>query len=196
MEMDGETILAIYKRDKTRGIRLLYDAYYEILLLYANGITGDTGAAEDVVQECFISFWTRAHLQKLPDGLERYLFGAVKYASLNHVRGTRRRQNLHAAASREMTPHDEAPLSGDEANDMAAVFAAINCLPAERRRVFLMICVDGLSYKEVAATLGISLNTVKTQMARAVKFLRENLKEHVFSMLLAWIRHDEGDRPA
>ncbi|MDR2129564.1 MAG: sigma-70 family RNA polymerase sigma factor [Odoribacteraceae bacterium] len=187
-----ETILAIFKQDRVRGIRLLYDAYYEILLLYAAGITADTGAAEDVVQECFISFWMRDNLLKLPGGLEGYLFRAVKYTALNQVRTAKRRRDLHAAVSLER-PEAEASVADEEINDMTALFAAINRLPAERKKIFLMICVDSLSYKEVAGSLGISINTVKTQMTRAVKALRESLQGCLFSILLAWIARDKRD---
>jgi RNA polymerase sigma-70 factor (ECF subfamily) len=190
---NAETILAIYKQDEARGLRLLYDAYYEILLLYAHGIIDEAGAAEDVIQECFISFWAHGRLLGLPGGLEQYLFRAVKYASLNYVRGRRRRQNLHATASREMPGTDAAPGEG-EADDMAVILAAINRLPGERRKIFLMICVDGASYKETAEKLNISINTVKTQMTRSVKFLREQLKNHVFTILLAWIRREAPAR--
>ncbi|MDR1273149.1 MAG: sigma-70 family RNA polymerase sigma factor [Odoribacteraceae bacterium] len=186
---NAETILAIYKQDEARGLRLLYDTYYEVLLLYAHGIIGEAGAAEDVIQECFISFWARDRLRGLPDGLERYLFRAVKYASLNYVRGRQRRQNLHASASREMPGTDEAP-NEEDTDDMAVLLAAINRLPDERRKIFLMICVDGHSYKETAEKLDISINTVKTQMTRSVKFLREQLKNHVFTILLSWILRD------
>jgi RNA polymerase sigma-70 factor (ECF subfamily) len=178
--MDDACILAIYKGDEARGLRLLYDAYYEVLLLHARGITGDTGAAEDVVQECFISLWASRRLLALDGGLEAYLFQAVRYASFNHARGRRRRQ-LHEAASRETTA------TGSQAADMELLLAAINRLPGKRREIFLMICVDGMPYREVAAALDVSLNTVKTQMARAVKFLREHLRDSLFSLLLCWI---------
>ncbi|MDR2413880.1 MAG: sigma-70 family RNA polymerase sigma factor [Odoribacteraceae bacterium] len=200
MERPDE-ILHAFKSDRREGFRLLYDAYYEILLLYASGITADAGAAEDAVQECFITFWTRDHLLKLTGGLEGYLFRAVKYASLNQVRNARRRQQLHDAAGREeeqmAAARDERgeERADDEArdgDDAAPLFAAINRLPGERRKIFLMICVDGLSYKETAGKLNISINTVKTQMSRAVKFLREHLKERLFSILVAWIARGNG----
>ncbi|MDR0765608.1 MAG: sigma-70 family RNA polymerase sigma factor [Odoribacteraceae bacterium] len=181
-----ENILTTFRKDKSKGIRLLYDAYYEILLLYANGITGDTGAAEDAVQECFISFWTRDHLVKLHEGLEGYLFRSVKYAALNQVRATRRRQHLHDLASKEKSRHAAAADDNEPAN-LDGLFAAINRLPEERRKIFLMICVDGLSYKETAGALSISINTVKTQMARAVKSLREELRGRLLQVLLSWI---------
>jgi RNA polymerase sigma-70 factor (ECF subfamily) len=190
----AETILSIYKQDEARGLRMLYDSYYEILLLYAHGITGEAAAAEDVIQECFISFWARGRLLALPDGLERYLFGAVKYASLNYVRGRRRRQWLHETAGKEW-PATDAAAAGEEADDAAAIFAAINRLPGERRKIFLMVCVDGASYREAAERMNVSVNTVKTQMVRSVKFLREQLRDRVFSILLAWMCRGGGGMP-
>ena len=60
-----------------------------------------------------------------------------------------------------------------ELHEMEILYAAINQLPLERRRVFMMICAEGMKYQDVADALGFSINTVRTQMGRSMKFLRE-----------------------
>lgn len=52
-----------------------------------------------------------------------------------------------------------------------------------------MICAEGMKYQDVADALGVSINTVRTQMGRSMKFLREKLKDQVFSSLLCfWLK--------
>ena len=177
------TITSLFQQGDEQALRLLYDAYYESLLLYAHGITEDVEAAEDVVQECFISFWANKSLPPRADELEKYIYQSVKYASLNYLRGLQRRQNLHKKVNDDLPEFEWMPVE-NEANDMAVVYAVINRLPPDRRNIFLMVCVEGMQYQEVADALGISKNTVKTQMARSVKFLRENLRHLSFSTLL------------
>jgi RNA polymerase sigma-70 factor (ECF subfamily) len=63
------------------------------------------------------------------------------------------------------------------------VHRAISNLPERCRRIFLMKRYDDLSYNEIASILNISINTVKTQMKRALKFLRMNLA-HLISIAL------------
>ena len=55
------------------------------------------------------------------------------------------------------------------------MYLAIETLPEERKRVLHMVCMEGMKYQEVADRLGISINTVKTQMGRAFQFLRRAL---------------------
>ena len=53
----------------------------------------------------------------------------------------------------------------------------------------MMICAEGMKYQDVADTLGVSINTVRTQMGRSMKFLREKLKDQVFTSLLCfWMK--------
>lgn len=61
-------------------------------MLFANQVTGDAEAAEDVVQECFVKFWMNKPFVTLPSGLDKYVFQAVKFSSLNYVRGDRRKR--------------------------------------------------------------------------------------------------------
>ena len=63
----------------------------------------------------------------------------------------------------------------------------IDLLPAERRQVLMMVFVDGMSYQEVAERLEISKNTVKTQLARALKFLRKEMKDNDIPFLFIFL---------
>ena len=67
---------------------------------------------------------------------------------------------------------------------MEAIYVAINQLPEARRKIFTMIYLDGMKYQEVADKLSISINTVKKQMGRAFKTLRENLQGLSFTAIL------------
>ena len=60
----------------------------------------------------------------------------------------------------------------------------IKRLPEKCREVFIAIVLEGLSYKEVADKLGVSVNTVKTHYARALKQLRDNLDTIILLILL------------
>ena len=62
----------------------------------------------------------------------------------------------------------------DEEYDLQGVYSAINKLPSVRRKIFILCYFKGLKYSQVAEQLDISVNTVKVQMGRALKFIREN----------------------
>ena len=63
---------------------------------------------------------------------------------------------------------------------------AIDKLPKERKKIFLMIRFDNLKYAEVAEKLSISVKTVENQMGSALRFLREELKEYL-PLIIAFV---------
>jgi len=56
---------------------------------------------------------------------------------------------------------------------------AIDRLPVERRKVFILSRYDGMSYNQIAEKLGISVKTVENQMGKALKTLREELSDYL-----------------
>jgi RNA polymerase sigma-70 factor (ECF subfamily) len=64
---------------------------------------------------------------------------------------------------------------------------SIEIMPPERKKIFLMSRYDGLKYKEIAEKLGISVKTVEAQMGKALKFLREELKEFMVILILIMV---------
>ena len=165
--------MAALKKGEKSAFQAFFSGYYEVLVLFATGILKDVDAAEDVVQDCFVNVWENRHFEKLSDGLDRYMF---------------HRELRHEKVMAEMASENENRGEG-ELHEMEILYAAINQLPFERRRVFMMICAEGMKYQDVADSLGVSINTVRTQMGRSMKFLREKLKDQVFSSLLCfWLK--------
>ena len=77
-------------------------------------------------------------------------------------------------------PESYYPLSNLISNEsVEEVENAINALPDQCREIFTMSRFDELTYEEIASQLNISINTVRTQISRALHKLREQLKEYV-----------------
>lgn len=166
-----ERILAQFEKDERKGFRLLYDSFYNSLVSFATQVVGEAEEAADIVQECFVDFWVNRRFSSLRESLECYLFSAVKHGCLNYLRNTRRRENKYERVRDE--------LYGEVAEEnlelIEKLYLAIEALPEERKRILNMVCMEGMKYREVADRLGISINTVKTQMGRAFQFLRKEL---------------------
>lgn len=75
---------------------------------------------------------------------------------------------------------DEAVLTNQDF--YAELYRAIQKIPEQRRKILELAVFDSLSYKEIAARLNISVNTVKTQMGRAYQFLKEDLDPKNFQL--------------
>ena len=179
--MDRDDILTLMKEGKECAFRYLFDNYYDTLVMFANYWLNDPEAAEDTVQECFVDFWVNKRFEKLSSGFDKYMFASVKHAALNYIRSSRRREERHAVVANDWKNESVAELNEEE---IEYLYMTINRLPEERRKIFMMVCLEGKKYQEVADLLGISVNTVRTQMGRAFQFMRVALDKRRFSMFL------------
>lgn len=181
----ADEILNRFKTAEKEAFELLYDVYYETLVLFANSIVGDADAAEDIVQESFVKLWLTRRYKTLESGLDKYMFQMVKHGAYNYLRDSNRKQNLHERAWSEYGRVADADKA--EVELLEKIYYFINQLPAERREIFLQVFAEGKSYQEAADALGISKNTVKTQLARALQFLRNELKDKYNLSLLIFL---------
>ncbi|HUF51643.1 MAG TPA: RNA polymerase sigma-70 factor [Longimicrobiales bacterium] len=157
----------------------LFRAEYASLVHFAHRYVRDGAAAEDIVQDVFTSLWQKhAHLITA-QGVRAYLFRSVRNRALNHLRSGRVRQrvasSIRAAAESVVQPVAD----GDDVARLRAVLHdAVAALPKRRRLIFQLSRDHGLSYAEIAQSLGISIKTVETQMGRALQAMREALERH------------------
>lgn len=153
----------------------LFRKYYPNLYHFAGRYVKDAYVAENIVQEVFVKLWTGRNELNISTNVKAYLYTAVKNHSLNHLKQDKRNVSLEDEYSLSgliyFSPEDN--MVKDEMH--AAVHKAIDELPPQCRKIYVMKKYDDLSYDEISETLNISVNTVKTQMKRAVKALTQKL---------------------
>ena len=177
----SDVILKLLEKDEERAFQLLFEHYYDSLLLYSFRILNNLEAAEDVIQDCFGILWDTKRLRGFKGDLDCFLFAMVKKRSYLFLRDRKPKCTLD-----ELTVDiPDIPASfQEEEGEIELLYRTIGKLPEKCKQVFLMACLDDKTYQEIAETLGVSINTVKTQMKYALKFLRDNLREDDFSFVL------------
>ncbi len=125
---------------------------------------GDAAGAEDVAQDVFASFYRRHDAEAFY--APAWLYKAAAHAALNVVRGRSRRERRETAAAREIERTVDPEREAIAAEERAEVRAALARLP-ERTAMLLVLRHSGLTYGEVAATLGIGVDQVGTRLRRA-----------------------------
>jgi RNA polymerase sigma-70 factor (ECF subfamily) len=165
--------------------------YMDLLYYRALAIVHDKMVAEDIVQEVFIRFWDRRGAARDVAIVPAYLTRLVQNACLNHLEHDSVRRK-HAEGYRRWRAREDAcpPRDEEEVEELRRrLHAFIDTLPGTCREVFVLACVEGLAYHEVAARLEISVNTVKTQVKSAYSKLRKNFnatdQELIIILLLA-----------
>ena len=154
----------------------LFHTYYEDLVRFALGYVKTSEVAEGLIQDIFFNIW-RSRGSWHPRGtLNAYLFGAARNNSLNYLRRRGALYRIKNELSRWTVHAADSPDAVLEFEEFSqALHQAVQELPARRREVFELSREQGLTYAEIAAVMGISVNTVENQMVKAMKFLRARL---------------------
>lgn len=162
---------------------LLFRQHYEPLCYFAVRYVRDFNTAESLVQGVFVKLWDGRNDLHIQSTLKGYLYAAVKNSCLNHIKHERLSCPLESVETRPGDA-DRQPDVQLESDDIAvAVQEAINKLPPKQREILSLAKYDGLSYQEIAEMQKISVNTVKTQLKRAVQTLSQSL-QHLRMVLL------------
>lgn len=172
------------KNGDKHAIEIIFKTYYQPLCGYANKILADIDCAEEIVQEIFFQLWQKR--EDLPEiaSFKSYIYRSVHNACLNFIKHKKIEQKHtdHILYVQENAKEDFVDLA--ETNQLQdKIRQAIDKLPTERKKIFLMIRYDDLKYSEVAEKLGISIKTVENQMGSALKLMRQELKEYLPSII-------------
>ena len=163
----------------------LFRTYYEPLYRFAGRFTHDPQSAESLVQDVFVKVWEHRESLQVRSNVKAYLYSAVRNHALNVLKREKRLVHGEALPERPHTARTPEETLIDK-ETAAAVHRAVDKLPARCRQIYTMKRYDGLSYDEIASVLRISVNTVKTQMKRALSTLRKELS-FLISVLALWM---------
>lgn len=151
----------------------IFRLFYADLVVTANRFLRNQEEAEDLVQDLFFKLWNnRKGLPENIGSVKGYLHRSARNRSLNVLRDQKRIPVDDA----EISPHLPAaglPSDGLTQDDLRQrINRAIDQLPERCRLVFTMSKLEGMSQREIAESLDISVKTVENQMTRAYRFLR------------------------
>ena len=134
---------------------------------YARALMRDGEDADDLVQDCLERAWSRAHRWQPGSNLRAWLFTIMHTLYVNQVRHQVRRPTQSLELGRELI--DPRPLGQDRAMGMRDLESGLAGLPSDQREVLLMICLEAMSYQQVAEILGLPIGTVMSRLHRARK---------------------------
>jgi RNA polymerase sigma-70 factor (ECF subfamily) len=171
------------KRDKN-AFEILFKQYYPDLCHFAVNLVRNDSIAEDLVMEVFTRLWESEPGLNIKTSLSGYLYQSVYNKSINYLTREKKRfaeldpssaEQLNSIVSQDLSEHPYYRISYRELNELLE--KSIEQLPEECRKIFIMSRKEDLDHIEIAIRLGISENTVKVQIYRALKKLRILLKE-------------------
>lgn len=184
---EKDLIVRLKEGDQT-AFELLFHFYYPGLVMYAAQYTADRMEAEEIVQDFFVRLWQKHPQLNLSDSLKNYLFLSIKNRCLNFLKH-RKIEEKYIRKMAELSSHHltynpdlyvASELQGKVKN-------AIDLLPEKCREIFIMSRVSGMKNEEIAKELNISKRTVETQISKALKVMRVELKDYVGLLIVLGI---------
>jgi len=162
-------LIAGCRRGDTGAQRTLYERYntrlFAICLRYAR----DRPEAQDILQDAFLVIYRDLAQFQGNGAFEGWLHRVTVRAALQHLR---RKNPLRFAEDFDEMPPDRWNVTPDTDMNSEAILKMVQQLPTGYRTVFNLHCVEAWSYPEIAAEMGISESSVRSQYTRACKHLR------------------------
>ena len=165
----------------------IFNCYWERLFKMAYRVLLDENLAKDVVQEILMDLWDRRKKAQILD-LNAYLVQAVKYKVAYHLRrGKFTQVHFEKMESLTLVNTTEETIHYNELE--RTILESIAHLPKRCREIFYLSRFKGLRNKEIAERLNVSIRTVETQISKALKQLRTEIRPNIIGwiMLVPWI---------
>lgn len=174
MSDDSEFLRKMQDGDDS-ALEYFMHRYMDLLYYRALGIVHDPMVAEDIVQEGFIHLWDQRKKLWEASSVPAYLTRLVQNASINYLEHKSIRQRYADNFPKDIKDGEDGPdLDVEKMDELRKrLNDFIQTLPDKCRETFVLACVEGLKYWEVAERLDVSVNTVKSQIKRAYSKLRK-----------------------
>ncbi len=170
----------------------LFKEHFTALCYFAKKYLGDLDTSKEVAHSVFIKIWENRAEFDFDKPAKSYLFTSVYNRSLNVLRDNKKFS----------TTDDEyainAELDGGEFHDTmelaeleGRIKRALTKLPDKCREVFELNRFENKKYNEIAIQLNLSLKTVEAHMSKALKILKEELKDYIYLILFLLLKNND-----
>jgi len=188
MEYSNQQLINGIQKGDIAVFEELYKRYYIFLCLIAEHIVRNPSDAKEIVSDVFVKLWNIREKIDIITSIKAYLVRAVHNTSINYLERHRISNKLTDSLSNsdyELLAWDsDYPLGQLYKKEIMDILEqGISTLPDACREIFILSRNEGMTYCKIAGKLGISVNTVKTQMKIALARLRENLRDYMMILL-------------
>jgi RNA polymerase sigma-70 factor (family 1) len=180
-----EELYCMVKTGDRKAFNLLYDRYWEVVYKKAFSYLHDADAAGEIVNDIFLNIWLKRDKLNIIT-FKNYLTTAARYRVYNHLH-TKKKNALMYVEDYD-TLNVRSFSSQEESFSASEIYHRISRLlenlPKRCKEIFLLSRMDHLSNSEIAVKLDVSKRTVENQISKAVKHLRNNLRDVMGLLLL------------
>jgi RNA polymerase sigma-70 factor (ECF subfamily) len=189
MEYSNQQLINGIQQGDIAAFEELHKRYYIFLCLIAEHIVRNPSDAQEIVSDVFVKIWNIREKIDITTSIKAYLVRAVHNTSVNYLE----RYKISNKLTDSLSNSDYKLLAWDSDYPLGQLYEkeimnildhGISTLPDACREIFILSRNEDMKYRDIADKLGISVNTVKTQMKIALARLRETLKDYLVILLL------------
>jgi RNA polymerase sigma-19 factor, ECF subfamily len=181
-----------FNKGDQQAFQIIFNRLFAQLLYFGQSLINDREAAEEMVNDCFEKLYARSsHFDSFPN-LRAYLYISVRNSAFNYLQKKRRDEDRSESyvyiekqnsflSSQSKGENEAAQVEGEV---LKAIHEKIEMLPEGCKTIIKMIYFEGLKIPEVAERLNLSKQTVKNQKARAIRILKDRLKDHELALFI------------
>lgn len=169
----------------------IFRRFYPVLCFFARKFLPLSGMAEEVVQDVLFKIWQKRADFDSYTSIKAFLYISTKNACLDGIEQEQRklkRDNSWYLQRSDFEPDVEERIIHAEV--LMEVSQAIDLLPDQCRKIMKMSYEQGMSGKQIAEEMQLTVSTVNNQKARGISLLRKTLSVKGFSLLLVLLNHD------
>lgn len=176
-ELTDYELFALLKGKNMAAFDQIFEQFYRPLCFFASRIIHDPADSQDIVQDVFVRFWQKENLPDTMNAIRAYLYVSVKNSCFNYLE--KNSVKLKHQQTLVNTDIEEATILNNiiQAEVLRQVFAAVDTLPEQCRKIIRMTFEDGKKAKEIACELGITISTVNNQKMRGLSLLKTRLSD-------------------
>ncbi len=178
-------LLQSLKSGDQSAFNTLYELYAASLTGYAAARLASLEEARDIIHDLFVYIWDERASITITTSFKSFLFAAVRYRIIDHIRKNITRREYAEMAQRLTAGYiasTEDELTAKEIRQTLEL--AVNNLPSRTKEIYRLSRHRQLAIKEIASRLHLSEQTVKNQLTTALSYLRISLER--IAVLLVW----------
>ncbi|MDQ3676953.1 MAG: RNA polymerase sigma factor, partial [Actinomycetota bacterium] len=161
-----EQLVALFRAGNDAAFGVIHDRYRQRLFAYARQMLGGSRQdAEDTLQDVFLRAYSSLRSDDRPLSLRAWLYRVAHNRCIDHLRKPVPPAIDLFDTSRK--PQHDPIVESERREDLRRLIADVRRLPDQQRSALLMREIDGLSYAELSAALGVTLQAVKSLLVRA-----------------------------
>lgn len=173
---DQKGVIELLKQSDQKAFNILFRLYSARVYHFSYSYLKSMEEAEEIVQDTFIKIWENRATIDPSYSFSGFIFTVAHHLILNRIRKIRNENHCKAVlAVNSVNTQNETEEKVLHAELERVQQAALTELPPRRKMIYQMIREEGMTYKQVAEQLNISVKTVESQMTEAIKHFRAKL---------------------